>query len=122
MLRADAAIVRAAVDDLGLELERPVAGLVVALDLAVALRVAVGQRLELTMLGAALAQEHAVVARVQLGIQDLLAVGADRASELQEDLVACGASHISHHTTAGSHGAPSLERRGETTSRRQLAQ
>jgi len=67
-----------------------VARLVVALDLEVAVGVAVDQRLELPVLGAALAQVHAAGAGVQLGGHRRLADRADRSRELEQHLVARG--------------------------------
>ena len=91
MLRADPAVMRAAVHGSRSAAGRGmVAGLVVALDLEIAIRIAVYERLELPMLTAALAQEHAPRAGVELRIHADLADGADRARELQQDLLARG--------------------------------
>jgi hypothetical protein len=88
VLGADAAVERAVLLDLGLELERQRAGLVEAQLTHVQLGIGVDKRLEAAVLRAALAQQHAVVADVDLGVDDLLAHRADRLRVLEEDLVA----------------------------------
>jgi hypothetical protein len=82
------AVERAALDDLGLELERDRPGLVEALLRQVQLGVRVDERLEQAVLAAALAQDHPVVAHVHLGVDHRLAQRADRLRVLEEDLVA----------------------------------
>ncbi|HEY3051408.1 MAG TPA: hypothetical protein VGJ40_06740 [Gaiellaceae bacterium] len=88
VLGAEAAVERAAVLDLGLELERQRPRLVEAQLTHVQLGVRVDERLEAAVLRAALAQQHAIVADVELGVDDHLAHRADRLRVLEEDLVA----------------------------------
>jgi hypothetical protein len=87
VLRAQPAVRRAAVADLGLEGQRDRAGLVEARRVQVRLRVAVYQRLELPVVAAPLAQEHLLVADVHLGVDGDLAHRADALGELDEHLV-----------------------------------
>jgi len=84
---AQAAVERAAVTDLGLGLERDRARLVEALRRHVHLGVAVQQRLEGSVVPTPLAQEHLVVAGVDLGVDHRLAHGADALRALEEHLV-----------------------------------
>ena len=93
VLRAEAAVERAAVDDLGLELERDGARPVEAHRVEVHPGVAVDERLELAVLAAALAQVHPVVADVHLRVDHRLAHRADAPGELDEDLVAVDLDH-----------------------------
>ena len=87
VLGTDAAIPRTAVDDLGLQPQRTVARLVVALDLDVALRVAVHERLERAVLRAALAQEDPALAGHHLRLHVPAADRANRAGQLEEDRI-----------------------------------
>ncbi len=90
VLRAKAAVERAAVLHLGLEGERDRPRLVEPLLGEVELGVGVDERLEHAVLAAALPHEHAVVADVHFGVDHHLADGADRLRQLEEDLVAVG--------------------------------
>ena len=87
VLRAQPAVRRAAVLDLGLEGQRDRAGLVEPRRGQVRLRVAVDQRLELAVLPAALAQVDLVLADVDLGVDHHLAHRADALGVLDEHLV-----------------------------------
>jgi hypothetical protein len=87
VLGADAAVPRTAVDDLGLQPQRAVARLVVALDLDVALRVAVHERLERAVVGAALAEVDPAIAGHYLRLDVPAADRADRAGQLEEGRV-----------------------------------
>jgi hypothetical protein len=87
VLGTDAAVARAALDDLGLLPQGALARLVVALDPEVPLRVAVHERLELAVLRAARAQVDLSVAAQHLGLEHLPADGADRMGQLEKDRV-----------------------------------
>ncbi len=78
---------------LGLGPQRPGTGLVEPLHGHVHLRVAVDPGLELPVLRAPLAQEHLVVAGVDLGVDGLLAHRTDGSGELEEHLVAITGRH-----------------------------
>ncbi len=78
VLGAQPAVRRAAVLDLGLELQRDRARLVEPRRIDIHLRVAVDERLELAMFSAAFPQEYLVVVDVDLGVDDDLADRADR--------------------------------------------
>ena len=78
VLGADPAVVRAAADRLGLALARRASGLVEALDLEVALGVAVDEGLEGAVLGARAREDHAAVALDQLRVEQPLTARADR--------------------------------------------
>jgi hypothetical protein len=102
VLRADPAVQRTPVMDVGLEREWQRARLVEPLLGHVGLGIGGDQRLERAVLRAALAQHDAVVARVDLRIDHAFAPRADRARELQEHLVAvhsCG--HRSSEKSVG---------------------
>src|SRR5690349_20749917 len=86
VLGAQAAVVRAAILELGGKLKRQRARLIVARDLGVQLRVAEYQRLEPAVLGAALAHEHLAVAQANLRVDHALALRADAAGQLPEDI------------------------------------
>jgi hypothetical protein len=86
VLGAEAAVERAAVLHLGLELEGQRPGLVEAKLGRVQLGVRVDERLERPVLGAALAHDYAVVADVHLSVDHPLAERADRLGQLEEDL------------------------------------
>jgi hypothetical protein len=88
VLRAQAAVERAAVPHLRLQLERERPRFVVAELLHIELRIGVDERFEAAVLGAALAQHDFVVADVHFRTHDPLAQRADRPRELEEDLVA----------------------------------
>jgi len=81
-----AAVRRASVTHLGLELQRQRTRLVEPDTVHVHLGVAVDQRLELAVRATALAQIHLVVADVHLRVDDDLAHRADRLRELDEHL------------------------------------
>src|SRR4029450_6483846 len=100
VLGAEAAVERAAVDYLGLELERDRPRLVEALLREIELRVRVDERLEEAVLAAAFAQDYQVVAHVHLGVDHRLADRTDRLRVLEEDLVA-----IDLRSPALNHGA-----------------
>ncbi len=87
MVGAEATVIGAAVLDGGVERERDGAGLVESRGFGVQLGVAVDQRLELTVLRAALMQVDLVVAQEHLGINDPAALRTDAARELVEDIV-----------------------------------
>ncbi len=87
VLRAQPAVERAAVDHLGLGFQRDGAGLVEPQRVHVHLRVGIQQRLERPVRRAAFAQEHLVVANVDLRVDDDLAHRADALGVLQEHLV-----------------------------------
>ena len=108
VLGAEPAVERAALGHLGLELERQRAGLVVALLRHVELGVRVDERLELAVVGAALAQHDPVVADQHLGVHHDLAQGADRLRVLEEDFFAVPARHSFHQ--AGGSSASSTSR------------
>jgi hypothetical protein len=110
VLRADAAVQRAARIDVGLQRERERARLVEPLLRQIQLGVGVDQRLELAVLGAALAHQHPVLPHVHLGVDHPFAHGADRPRELQEHLVAVHVGYSSEYTTSA----------GSTSSRRPL--
>jgi len=105
VFRAQPAVRRAAVADLGLEGQRDRAGLVEAGAVEVHPRVAVYQRLELAVFRAALTQVHLVVTEVDLSVDDDLAHGADRLRELDEHLIPV-LLHGSHHSTPVCLGRP----------------
>ena len=87
VLRAQAAVRRAAVADLGLEGQRDCPGLVEPGRAQVRLRVAVDQRLERPVLPAALTQVYPVLADVDLRVEDYLAHRADALGVLNEHLI-----------------------------------
>ena len=76
---------RAALHGLGLQPQRQLTGLVVALDLDLALGVAVHDGLEPAMLGTALAEEDLSGAADHLSLEYLPADGTDRPGLLQEN-------------------------------------
>src|SRR5215207_9077568 len=78
VLGADATVTRAAVKGLRLTLAGVFAGLVEALDLQIALGVAVDDRLEFSVVGAPTAEDHAGVANEELGIEHGAAARTDR--------------------------------------------
>ena len=86
VLRAQAAIERAAVDALRGDARRGLAGLVELRLLHVGAGVPVDQSLEPAVLRAPLAHERAVVAQEHLGVDDDPALRADRPGRLVEDL------------------------------------
>src|SRR5712691_11432421 len=90
VLRAQPAVKRTAILDLGLEPQRQRPWLVVAELAHVQLRVGVDERLELAMLAASLAHDHPVVTDVQLGVDHRLAHRADGLRELEEHIVSVG--------------------------------
>lgn len=80
VLGADAAVARTALVGRGLAQQRRRAGPVVALRVAPAVAVAVGERLDRAVLGALAPEDHAPVAVDQLRVEASAAVRADRAS------------------------------------------
>ena len=86
MLGADPAVERAALEDLGRDAGRRLAGLVEPGLLHVRLGVGVDQALEPAVVVAALAHVDLVVAEQDLRVDDRAALGADRARDFVEDL------------------------------------
>jgi hypothetical protein len=102
VVRAQPAVQRTAVAQLGLELQRERARLVEAKLRHVKLGVGVHERLEAPVLRAALAQDHTVLADVHLRVDDALTDGADRPGRFEEHLVSVAlCSHVgARHQTS----------------------
>jgi hypothetical protein len=89
VLRAEAAIVGAAVLDFCRELERYVARLVVTKLVQVAVCVGRDEDLEASVVRAALAHDDLSIFEMDLGVDDLLADGAHAPRQLVENRVRC---------------------------------
>ncbi len=87
VVRAEAAVVGAALGDLGRKGERDGARLVELRRRRVGLGIAVDERLVLPVLGAAFAHVDLVVAQEDVRVDHAAALGADAARELVEDVV-----------------------------------
>src|SRR5215510_3815166 len=96
MIRAEAAIVRAAVANLGPARQWDGARFVVFAERDVSRRVAINQSLKRTTLPAVLSHINFVVAQNDLRVDDFTANGADAASQFVEDEIGVFLLRASH--------------------------